>query len=253
MPADWIRSAARAVLPTGWRRPILKAWDERSLRPLLGRRVSGGMRRATPVSRTFGLDRGQAVDRFYIERFLAEHAGDIRGAVLEVGDATYTRRFGGGVTRSEVLHAAPGNPAATIVGDLTRADALPAGAFDCVLLTQTLHFIFDVQAAVRTVGRALAPGGVVLATMPGISQLSRHDLNRWGDFWRFTSLSARRVFEACFRPELVRVETHGNVLAAAAFLYGFAIEDLRPADLEKNDPDYELLITVRAVKEPAKL
>ncbi len=249
MRAGWINSVASAVLPTAGRRPLREAWRGRSLRSLLRRPRVGGLRRATPVSRSFGLDRGQAVDRFYIERFLAANAGDIRGTVLEIGDATYTRQFGGGaVTRSQVLHATPGNPAATIVGDLTRPDSLPAGAFDCMILTQTLHCILDVPAAVRTVWHMLAPGGVALATMPGISQISRYDMDRWGDFWRFTTLSARRVFETCFRPELVQVEAHGNVLAAAAFLYGLAVEDLRATDLDTDDPDYELLITVRAVK-----
>ena len=35
------------------------------------------------------------MDRHYIERFLAQHAVDVQGRVLEVGDDAYTRRFGG--------------------------------------------------------------------------------------------------------------------------------------------------------------
>ena len=53
-----------------------------------------------PVSRSFGFDRGQPIDRHYIEDFLRRHgswpgysAGDIRGVVMEVGDDVYTRRF----------------------------------------------------------------------------------------------------------------------------------------------------------------
>jgi SAM-dependent methyltransferase len=250
MPAAWIRSVARVALPSAWRRPLRKAWKGASLRALLGRVRFGSLRRVTPISRAFGLDRGRAVDRFYIERFLAAHAGDIRGAVLEIGDATYTRQFGAAaVVRSEVLHSAPGNPAATVVGDLTRQDCFATGTFDCIVLTQTLQFIFDVPAAVASAWHWLKPGGLVLATVPGISQISRYDMDRWGDFWRFTSLSARRVFESAFRPELVHVEAHGNVLAATAFLYGLAVEDLLPAELAVDDPDYELLIAVRAVKE----
>ena len=116
------------------------------------------------------------------------------------------------------------------------------------MLTQVLPFIPDVQAAVRTVHRILRPGGVVLATVPGISQIIRYDMDRWGDFWRFTSLSARRLFECGFPEGDVRVETHGNVLAATAFLQGLSTRDLRPDELDFRDPDYEVLITVRAVK-----
>jgi len=147
-----------------------------------------------------------------------------------------------------VLHPTADNPKATIVADLTRPDELPAEAFDCIVLTQVLPFIPDVPAAVRTLHRMLRPGGVVLATMPGISQIVRYDMDRWGDFWRFTSLSARRLFQCGFPDGDVRVEAHGNVLAATAFLQGISSAELHPAELDHRDPDYEVLITVRAVK-----
>jgi hypothetical protein len=38
------------------------------------------------------------------------------------------------------------------------------------------------------------------------------------------------------------------VLAATAFLHGLAVEDLRTRELKHIDPQYELVITVRAVK-----
>lgn len=209
----------------------------------------GSLRRTEPVSRQFGAERGQPVDRWYIERFLAEHARDIRGRVLEVGGDTYTRRFGGDhVTRAEVLHAEAGNPRATFVGDLSNAASVPADAFDCVVLTQTLHLIDDVPAAVRTVHRVLRPGGVLLATLPGISQVSRYDMERWGDRWRFTTLSARELFERAFVGDGVDVRAHGNVLAATAFLQGLAAEELTPGELAHHDADYPVLITVRAEK-----
>jgi SAM-dependent methyltransferase len=170
--------------------------------------------------------------------------------VLEVRDDTYTRKFGGDrVVRSDVLHPLPGNPNATIVADLADGDGLPDETFDCIILTQVLPFIFDVEAAVRTLHRVLRPGGVVLATVPGISQIVRLDMEAWGDYWRFTSLSARRLFEEVFPSSSVEVAAHGNVLAATAFLYGLSSHDLRTEELDQVDPDYEVLVTVRAVKE----
>ncbi len=208
----------------------------------------GSLRRLSPISRTFGFDRGLPIDRYYIERFLLEHTGDIRGRTLEVADNTYTRRFGGGrVERSDVLHAAVGNPNATIIADLTGDDGLPTEAFDCIILTQTLHLIYDVRACARQLCRALKPGGVLLATVPGISQISRYDMERWGDYWRFTSLSARRLCEEA-GPMEVSVTSYGNVFTAIAFLHGLAAEELRQKELDYSDRDYELLIGVRAVK-----
>jgi hypothetical protein len=168
--------------------------------------------------------------------------------VLEVANNSYTTRFGGDkVTTSDVLHVQEGNPQATIVANLT-SDDIPGDLFDCVILTQTLPFIYDTRAAVRTLHRILKSRGVLLATLPGISQISRYDMERWGDYWRFTSLSARRLFEESFPGVDVAVETHGNVLVASAFLYGLAVAELHKKELDHHDPDYEFLITVRAFK-----
>jgi SAM-dependent methyltransferase len=184
----------------------------------------GGMRRLAPISRKFGYDRGRPIDD------------------------SYTRRFGREcVAFAHVLHVTEGNPAAAIIGDLTRADHIPADTFDCIILTQTLQFIYDVQAALKTIQRILKPGGVVLATFPGISQIAD---DNWGDYqsWSFTTLSAQRLFEEVFPKSHIKIEACGNVLATIAFLQGLAVEELRSEELEYRDSNYELLITVRAVK-----
>jgi hypothetical protein len=205
-----------------------------------------GLLRTKPVSRKFGLDRGTPVDRVWIEAFLREQSERIRGSVLEIGDPGYTRRFGTGVTESHVLHATGEGPDATIVGDLATGVGVPEAAFDCIVLTQTLPFVYDVASAVSTCRRALRQGGAVLATLPGISQISRYDMNRWGDFWRFTDLSVRQLFEAEFESGEVTVRTHGCVGSACAFLHGLAAEELDSDLLDAVDPDYQVLITVVA-------
>jgi SAM-dependent methyltransferase len=234
---------AKKVLPPSVRRS-LSAWRDR---PPAVR--WGGMRRLDPVARGF-FDRGCPVDRYYIEQFLENHREDIRGTVLEIADAGYTRRFGGArVTRSDVLHAVPGNPEATIVGDLASGKNIPTERYDCIILTQTLLCIFDVSAALRHAHRALKPGGTLLVTVPGISQICRPDYDLWGDYWRFTTLSLSRLLGDVFGdPKNVRVESHGNVLMALAFLNNLAVHEFRPDELNHRDPDYELLITARAVK-----
>jgi SAM-dependent methyltransferase len=208
----------------------------------------GRLRRVRPISDQFGFDRGLPIDRYYIENFLARYAGDIRGRVLEIGDASYTRRFGGErVSVSDVLHVREGNPEATIVADLSRGDNIASDSFDCIILTQTLHLLYEVRSAIRTIHRILKPGGVLLATFPGISQISRDEWRKsW--YWAFTSLSARQLFEEAFPADDVEVETHGNVLAAISFLHGLATEELRKRELDTRDPAYEVLITLRAVK-----
>ena len=204
-----------------------------------------------PVSSLFGFDRGTPIDRYYVEKFLRKKADLIKGRVLEIGESLYSPRFGGEkVEAYEVLHATPGNRSATITGDLTDTATLPGNAIDCFICTQTFNFIFDVQKAVWGAHHLLKPGGILLATVSGISQISRYDMERWGDYWRFTTASIKRLFEPVFKGG-VEVETFGNVLAATAFLQGIAVEDLpSEALLDENDLDYQLLITIVARKAP---
>lgn len=234
------------VLPSGVSRRIQDLRAGRMIRPV-GHVRFGDLRRVIPFSRHFGFDRGLPIDRYYIEQFLASHAGDIRGRVLEIGDAAYTNRFGGArVAISDVLHVDP-KPQATIVGDLTHGDHIPSDTFDCIILTQTLHLIFDVRRALKTVYRILKPEGVLLATFPGITQI---DHGEWAEswYWSFTTRSSRRLFDEVFPPARCGIAAHGNVLAASAFLYGLSVEELRPEELNYHDPHYEMLIAARAQK-----
>ena len=64
--------------------------------PEVGKVNFGDLQRLTPLSRAWSFDRGTPIDRYYVERFLAANAADVRGRVLEIGEDTYTRRFGGG-------------------------------------------------------------------------------------------------------------------------------------------------------------
>jgi len=211
----------------------------------------GNLRRVTPISRVYGCDRGQPIDRYYIENYLANCSSDIHGHVLEIADSRYTKCYGGNrVTKSDVLHVKEGNPEATIVADISSAHQIHSDTFDCIILTQTLQFIYDFRAAIETLYRILKPGGVVLVTFPGISQRS-HEAEKsfeYSWYWSFNSNSARRLFEEVFPAANVRIEAHGNVLSAIAFLHGLATEELRQKELDHYDPNYQVLIAVRAVK-----
>jgi hypothetical protein len=186
------------------------------------------------------------VDRYYIEDFLARNADDIHGRVLEVQDASYALHYGADrVTSVDVLDYTASNPNATLVADLNEARSLPAGIFDCVILTQTLPLIRDLENAISNIHSSLRDNGVLLATFPGISQLTETP----GDFfWRLTPGSAWHLFGKHFSREQLEVTQRGNVLAAAAFLFGIASDELKIEELEENDPRYDLVVCVRAVR-----
>lgn len=209
----------------------------------------GQLRRTQPFTTDYGNSRGLEIDRYYIEKFMAEHAQDVRGHVLEIKHNSYTMKYGGDrVTKSDVLHKLEGNPDATLVADLSNADHLPSDTFDTIIFTQTLQFIYDIKATVRTLYRLLKPGGIILATGSGMVQISRADFEQWGEYWRFTSLSFRLLFEEAFPRENISVRSYGNVLSAISLLEGLAVEDLKKKELEAADPNYELIVAIRAVK-----
>ncbi len=229
------------LFPKDWAR--LHRALRRALRPAR----LGSLGRGRPLSDSWGYDRGSPVDRYYIEEFLAEHREHIRGRVLEVKDSAYTRRFGTGVESADVLDLDATNPHATLVADLSAAHSLAADQFDCVILTQTLQYIFDTAAALEHAHRILRPGGVLLATVPSVSRVVPGAGSRT-DYWRFTAASCTVLFERAFGREQVRVRSYGNMTSAVAFLAGAAQEDLQPAQLTTRDEDFPVVIVVWAQK-----
>ena len=218
--------------------------DWRRRRPL----DLGDLRRITPVDANGGFERGTPIDRVYVESFVGAHSSDIRGRVLEIAAPDYTTRFGRGVEKVDILMATEGNPQATIIADLTDAPQIPDDSFDCAIVTQTLQFVYDVRAALATLERILAPGGVLLSTVPGLTKISQPEDEQWGEWWHYTSRSAKRLAEEAFGVGNVEVAAYGNVLSAAGCLYGLAASDLRPEELEARDRLYEVIVGIRAVK-----
>jgi glycosyltransferase involved in cell wall biosynthesis len=220
-----------------------RAWQRRNGRTRIGRSTN-------PVSTDFGYDRGKPLDRHYIERFLASHSADIAGRVLEIGDTSYTERFGGTlVTEANAFHRNAGVPGVKYVGDLAGEHNLPDNAFDCIVLTQTLHLIFDMPRALATLYRVLAPGGVLLVTAPWASPIDRGE---WGHtwFWSITPTALRMLLETQFKPGEIEQETFGNTLAASAFLYGLAEHELKQSELDVVDPHCPVIVAARARKTP---
>ena len=216
--------------------------------PPKGKIRRGDFDRTKPFSKAFGYDRGGPVDRYYIENFLEQEAASIKGRALEIGDNDYTLRFGATkITKSDILHIDDSNPQATFVGDLSNAPHLPDNSFDCIILTQTLHLIYDFKAAIQTCYRILKPGGVLLLTVPGITPIDQGEWkNIW--LWSFTEASIKRLLSEAFSKENYDVRTHGNVLVATSFLYGAGLPEMKKEELDYVDPHYPVIITASAQK-----
>jgi len=250
--AGFIRDVATFLLPVSLRSKIRDIQRKYRLQSVpVGEVDFGTLKRLSPISPIFGIDRDLiSVERYYIETFLEAHSSDIKGRVLEMGDPNYTLKFGAEkVTQSDVLNYVEGNPKATIVADLTKAENIPDNTFDCIIITQTLQMIYDVEAAVKNLHRILKPGGVVLVTSHGITRVARREgVDDWGEYWHFTSQSKKHLFKPYFGAENTQVSTYGNVLSTISSLHGLSASELKSEEIDYCDPNYELLVMVRAQK-----
>ncbi|MEP7252136.1 MAG: glycosyltransferase [Ginsengibacter sp.] len=208
----------------------------------------GDFNRTTPFSTEFGYDRGGPIDRYYIENFLRKEKDKIKGRVLEIGDNEYTLAFGGDeVSKSDILHVDETNESATFIGDISHAPQISDNTFDAIILTQTLHLIYNFKDALNTCYRILKPGGALLLTVPGITPI---DHDEWKEiwYWSFTDKSIKKLIPEAFPEAEIEVNTFGNVFVAAAFLYGLGLPEVEKAKLDFNDPQFQVIITVTAVK-----
>ncbi|MDR1775223.1 MAG: class I SAM-dependent methyltransferase [Actinomycetes bacterium] len=226
-------------LRNSWRTFLRK----RVVFPQVGRVNFGDFSTTNPVGEVFGSNRGPAIDRYYIETFLNQYADLIHDDVLEIAEDRYASRFGGAALRRvDTLGMPACETKTTIIGDLRGIPEIPDATYDCVILTQTLQFIFEAESALREVCRILKPGGTALITVPSISPISPSDRDLWGDYWRFTEQSMSGLLSRAFGKDSFRVSSYGNAYAATAFIQGLCIDDVDTAQLEHYDPIYPLVI-----------
>ncbi|MFD2247981.1 glycosyltransferase [Pontibacter ruber] len=243
-----IKANVKKLMPATSLRLLHRMGIVKSYIPAPGKAKPSDLYKTTPLSTDFGYDRGGPIDRYYIEQFLGKEAASIQGRVLEIGDNEYTLQFGGTkVMQSDILHVNESNPMATLIGDLSNAPQIPDDLFDCIILTQTLQMIYDFKGALGTCYRILKPGGTLLLTVPGITPI---DHGEWKEtwYWSFTDKAMRKLFEETFDAGATDIRTYGNVFAASAFLYGVGLPEVPQKKLDIQDPHYQVIVAVKAVK-----
>ncbi len=222
-----------------------KPWFRRIFRPRAVYLLWPGKK---PISRVYGAERGQLIDRYYIEKFLAKNKDAIFGKVMEIQDDRYTATFGEDrVTKADILDIDRKNKRATIYGDLRKLTNVTNSQYDCLILTQVLHLIDDMDSAISECKRILKPGGTLLVTVPTISRIDVAAGVK-GDFWRLTSASAQYLFGKHFSKEKLVIEEWGNVVSGMGFWVGLAREELSPEELSAKDENFPCVITIRATR-----
>jgi hypothetical protein len=234
---DW-RSALKTRL--GPRRTTL-------LRCLVrGKRLPrwGNLRVDEPFSSNWGIDRGTPVDRYFGDRFFLENRRLIRGKVLEIQNPVYTERYGVDVQQADSIDI-DGKFGPTIVCDLARAEGVvPDNAYDCFLLPYTFLVVKDLEGALRNAMRIIKPGGTILATTSVLTPV----FAEYPEYWRMTDNGWRELLARVWPGQEVEVRTHGNCVSAVASILGLAQEELTTKELDRHDPRFPVLISIRGRK-----
>ena len=200
----------------------------------------GNLRRTRPFSSTYGFERGTPIDRHYLHQFLTAHRDLVTGRVLEVQTTAATGRYGQAVTRADTFDIVP-DFAPTYLCDFTAADLpIPARAYDCLLLPNTLPHFRDLDGGLVNARRVVRPGGTILASAAGLLPLT----GDVADYWRFSPDGWRERLTAAWPGCDITVEGHGNCLAAIAAQLGLALEELSAAELDAVDPRFPVLTTI---------
>lgn len=199
------------------------------------------------IDPSFGIGRGKAVDRIYIERFIEEHKCDIQGTVMEIQDNRYMQRYGEGRIKKEIiLHVEGGKNC--MKGNFVTGEGLKESMTDCLICTQTLQYIYDLKSTAKNIYKILKRNGIALVTVPGIKSISSYHDAHWGEYWSFTKKSLYQMFVDVFGKENIEINSYGNVKVAMAYLYGLCAEDLAEEDFQYNDENFPFIVTARLQK-----
>jgi hypothetical protein len=240
------RAMARMIAmgESGWhtlgRLPVVRTWRAGHLRRLAP--LAGGRQRGTPIV------------RYYWERFLEQHRSDVRGRALEIGSTQTLQRIGrSAVTRAEAIDVAA-RAGIDIVADISRAEALPADTYDCIVVPFTTHLIYDIDAALHHLIRMCTPGGVLLVNFPCVEYYFPRGLDMNTGItlhvhWSFTPLQVENLLRRQgLDADSFALVSDGNLFARVAYQANLPVEELTQEERDFRDEGHPLLISARVVK-----
>jgi hypothetical protein len=200
----------------------------------------GNLRRTTPFSSTYGFERGQPIDRYYLHKFLASHHDLIAGDVLETQGSSYAERFGHDLTRADSFDNEPRFQPTYLCDFADCGSIIPDRAYDCLLLPNTLMHFRELDRCLAHALRVVRPGGAILASVAGLLPLTSDA----ADYWRLTPDGWREKLAVAWGGTRLEVAGHGNCLASVGAQLGLALEELTEAELDVQDPRYPVLTTI---------
>lgn len=202
----------------------------------------GSSNSSDPVSRKFGLDRGHPVDRYYIDKFIQDNKKLITGKCLEIGDDRYSKKYGQNISKIDILDINIKNKSANIHADLRSAPNIKNDTYDCLIITQVLGMIDNVDNFISECYRILKPNGTLLLTTSAIAPQIDHKLS----YWRFTEQSIKYLLNKKFKK--IEINSFGNAYIGQAIWLGMSQEDINKDLLDIKDIQFQCIVGAIATK-----
>lgn len=201
----------------------------------------GDLKRVTPL---YDLRKGDSsrIDAYYLKDFISQEVSKSGSKILFSGSNVYSDYL------KQDKNINPDNlPFEGEEKFLSNLVNLPAESFDCIILIQILHMVYNLKTIIKTLNDLLKPNGVLYATFPGTCH--HHCWEEDFTAYRvFTRISLTKIFEENFISKSIKIKTYGNVLTAAALLHGVPAAELTFKELKTVDKQYPVIITVKAFK-----
>lgn len=145
------------------------------------------------------MEREECFDRWYINDFVERNKESIKGDVLEFcGGEVYANKYGDRSVKVKMMTSnrhKEVNAEADFFADLDDANTLPEEKFDCIIATQVIMYVNDVEQTLINLKSMLKPGGTLILTVPG--PLFHHSKNSH-HMYSFTEESLKYVVDKIF-------------------------------------------------------
>lgn len=197
-----------------------------------------------PVHEDWGYRRGTPIGRVYIDDFLDMERNYIVGDVMEVSETTYSEKFSNPKNVKSITAIHVDDVYGCRKANLETFEGLREKEFDTMIITQTLAYIYNLNAVAKNIHKALKNGGYAFITVSDIGHMGRVELENYGAYWGFHKDGCKKLFSNVFGEENVNVYTYGNAKTAICQLYGLCAEDLDDETLRFHDPIYPMIIGI---------
>ncbi|WP_071192531.1 methyltransferase domain-containing protein [Trichormus sp. NMC-1] len=202
----------------------------------------GDLKKTVPICQAFGLTRGKPIDRYYLNKFIAEIYPQITGNILEIGGIPKDKDFYQVNPGSsyQIMNLEPGL-GIDIVGDAHDVSIIKPESFDSIITFNVLEHCYAPWQVVENIYTWLKPGGKCFVMVPSAVRLHATPMDYWRPLpdamaWMFRNFSQKKLY------------VYGNPISVIASYHGIATEELTTEELDAFHPDYPVATCIAAQK-----